>query len=81
MKKLLMIITFAMFASSASGYSCPALWKGLDYEISLAKKSGMSQSKIDEIRKLWDDGKQAHDDGDHSKSENLLNKCIEITKS
>tara|TARA_B100000989_G_scaffold244034_1_gene191077 strand:- start:169 stop:312 length:144 start_codon:yes stop_codon:yes gene_type:complete len=47
-----MIITFAMFASSASGYSCPALWKGLDYEISLAKKSGMSQSKIDEIRKL-----------------------------
>ena len=81
MKKLLMIITFAMFTSSALGYSCPALWEELDYEISLAKKSGMSQSKIDEIRKLWDDRKQAHDDGDHSKSENLLNKDLELIKS
>ena len=76
-----MIITFAMFTSSASCHSCPASWKELDYEISLAKKSGMSQSKIDEIQKLWDDGKQAYDDGDHSKSENLLNKDLELIKS
>ena len=29
-----MIITLAMFTSSALGYSCPALWEELDYEIS-----------------------------------------------
>ena len=81
MKKLIMIITFAMFMSAALGYSCPALWEELDYEISLVKKSGMSQSKIDEIRKLRDDEKQAHDDVDHSKSENLLNKDLELIKS
>ena len=53
----------------------------IKFEISVAKKSGMSQSKIDEIRKLRDDGKQAHDDVDHSKSENLLNKDLELIKS
>ena len=80
MKKLIMIITLAMFTSSALGYSCPALWEELDYEISLAKKSGMSQAKIDEVQKLRDDGKKAHDEGNHGKSEDLLNKGLDLIK-
>ena len=66
--------------SSVFAYSCPALWAELDYEIKLAKESGMSEEKIEEIQKLRDDGKKAHDDGDHGKSEDLLNKGLELIK-
>jgi len=41
----------------------------------------MSSDKIDIIQKLRDSGKQAHDDGDHAKSEILLNEALILIKS
>ena len=38
-------------------------------------------SKIEEAQKLRDAGMAAHDAGDHSKSEELLNKALELFKS
>tara|TARA_B100000674_G_scaffold403497_1_gene349656 strand:+ start:210 stop:386 length:177 start_codon:yes stop_codon:yes gene_type:complete len=57
------------------------LWEELDYEINSAKNSGMSLDKIEKIQKLRDDGVKAHDDGNHEKSEKLLNKALEMIKS
>ena len=53
----------------------------LDSEIKIAKESGMSSDKVDIIQKLRDSGKQAHDDGDHAKSEILLNEALILIKS
>ena len=81
MKKTIITLILTLMTSSAFAYSCPALWAELDYEIKLAKESGMSDEKIEKIQKLRDDGKKAHDDGNHSLSEELLNKGLELVKS
>jgi len=74
MRKILLIFLMVLFTSNAFSYSCPMLWEELDYEISLAKNSGMSLEKIEQIQKLRDEGVKAHDDGKHEKSEDILNK-------
>ena len=81
MKKTIITLILTLMTSSVFAYSCPALWSELDYEFNLAKNSGMSEEKIKEIQKLRDDGKKAHDDGNHSLSEELLNKGLELVKS
>ena len=68
MKKILLSILFAMFVSSAFAGSCPMMAKNID-------------AKIEEAQKLRDAGMAAHDAGDHSKSEELLNKALELFKS
>ena len=52
-------------SNSAFAGSCPMLWGEID-------------SKIGEIKKLRDAGKKAHDNGDHAKSEELLNKALSM---
>ena len=37
--------------------------------------------KIEEIQKMRDAGMKAHEAGDHAKSEELLNKALELIKS
>ena len=59
---------FAMFFSSAFAGSCPMISKNID-------------AKIEEAQKLRDAGMKAHDSGDHAKSEELLNKALELFKS
>ena len=81
MKNILLIVIFVFFSTKVFSYSCPMLWEELDYEINLAKNSGISSKKIDEIQKLRNDGVKAHDEGDHEKSEELLNKALEMIKS
>ena len=81
MKNILLTIVFILFSTKAISYSCPMLWEELDYEINSAKNSGMSLKKIKIIQKLRDDGVKAHDDGNHEKSEELLNKALEMIKS
>ena len=81
MKKIFLSLVFVMFASSAFAVSCPMLWGELDSEIKIAKQSGTSSDKIDLIQKIRDSGKKAHDDGDHAKSEILLNEALELIKS
>jgi len=38
-------------------------------------------SKIQKVQELRDAGMKAHDAGDHAKSEDLLNKAMELFKS
>tara|TARA_Y100000817_G_scaffold205499_1_gene161077 strand:- start:151 stop:324 length:174 start_codon:yes stop_codon:yes gene_type:complete len=54
-----------MFTSSAYAGSCPMLWGKID-------------SKLAEVQKLRDAGKKAHDEGDHAKSEKLLNEALAL---
>ena len=68
MKKIILSILFLMFVSSAYAGSCPMMAKNID-------------SKIEEAQKLRDAGMKAHTDGDHAKSEELLNKALELFKS
>ena len=81
MKNILLIFVLILFSTKAFSYSCPMLWEELDYEIKLAKNSGISLEKIEKIQKLRDDGVKAHDDGNHERSEELLNKALEMIKS
>ena len=68
MKKFLILLTLVFFSSSAYAGSCPMIAKTLD-------------SKIEEASKMRDAGMKAHDAGDHAKSEELLNKAMELFKS
>ena len=68
MKKILIILTFILFTGSAYAGSCPMMAKNLN-------------SKIEEAQKMRDAGMKAHETGDHAKSEELLNKAMELFKS
>ena len=57
-----------IFAGAAQAGSCPMMAKNLD-------------SKIEEAQKMRDAGVKAHEAGDHAKSEELLNKALELFKS
>ncbi len=67
MKRLTLILSFLIFTSSAFAGSCPMMAKGVD-------------AKIAEAQKLRDAGMKAHDSGDHAKSEELLDKALELFK-
>ena len=68
MKKFLIITMLVLYTGSAYAGSCPMMAKNLD-------------SKIEEAQKMRDAGVKAHEAGDHAKSEELLNKALELFKS
>ena len=68
MKKIVMTLFLVLFTSSVYAGSCPMMAKNLD-------------DKIAEAQILRDQGMAAHDAGDHAKSEELLNKALELFKS
>ena len=68
MKQFLILSILVLFSSSAYSVSCPMMAKNLD-------------SKIEEAQKMRDAGMKAHEAGDHAKSEELLNKALELFKS
>ena len=65
MKKLLLTLIFVSISNLSYAGSCPMLWAEID-------------SKLNEIQKLRDAGKNAHSDGDHAKSEELLKKALSM---
>ena len=65
MKKLLITITLVLFSSSAFAGSC-------------LKLVGKVDEKIQQAMELRDAGKKAHDEGDHAKSEKLLNEALAL---
>ena len=68
MKKFLIITMLVLFTGSAYAGSCPMMAKNLD-------------SKIKEAQKMRDAGIKAHEAGNHAKSEELLNKAMDLFKS
>ena len=68
MKNILLVLTLVVFSSSAFAGSCPMM-------------AGKVKSKIEQAQKLHDAGMKAHSDGNHGKSEELLNKALDLFKS
>ena len=68
MKKFIILSILVLFTSSAFAGSCPMFAKNLD-------------SKIEQVQKMRDAGMKAHEAGNHAKSEELLNKAMELFKS
>ena len=68
MKKIAITLFLVLFTSSAYAGSCPMMAKSLD-------------DKIIGAQTLRDQGMAAHNAGDHAKSEELLNKAMELFKS
>ena len=67
MKQSIILLTLVLFSSSAYAGSCPMMAKKLE-------------NKIEEVVKMHDEGMKAHKAGDHAKSEELLNKALEMFK-
>ena len=68
MKNIFVALILLTFSSSAFAGSCPMM-------------AGEVKSKIEQAQKLHDAGMKAHSDGDHGKSEELLNKALGLFKS
>ena len=68
MKHIIILLTLILFTSSAYAGSCPMMAKKLD-------------SKIESAQTLRNAGMKAHEAGDHAKSEELMNKAMELFKS
>ena len=68
MKNILVALALIFFSTSAFAGSCPMM-------------AGKVKSKIEQAQKLHDAGMKAHSDGDHSKSEELLNEALDLFKS
>ena len=68
MNKIIIVLTLVLFTSSAYAGSCPMMAMKLD-------------GKIEQAQKMRDAGMKAHEAGDHAKSEELLNKALDLFKS
>ena len=68
MRNILVALLLIIFSTSAFAGSCPMM-------------AGKLKSKIEQAQQLHDDGIKAHSDGDHGKSEELLNKALDLFKS
>ena len=68
MKKLVITAVLVLFSSSAFAGSCLNMAQTLD-------------NKIEQVQKLRDDAMQAHDNGDHAKSEELFAMAMILFKS
>ena len=77
MKKHLLTICFVLVNSYSYAGSCPMLWNKVDSEISNVSDESL-KAKIQELR---DAGENAHSNGDHLKSEKLLNEALDLINS
>ena len=68
MKKLILTLCLVLFTSASFAGSCPMMAKNID-------------DKIKKAQELRDQGMDAHKAGDHAKSEELLNKALDLFKS
>ena len=67
MKKIILTSIFLVLTNTAFAGSCPMMANSVN-------------SKIEEAQKLRDAGLNAHENGDHAKSEELLNKALDLFK-
>ena len=65
------------FASNlAHAGSCPLLMKEIDQLIEQSKQ--LSKEQLAEIKQLRQQGEEAHNQGDHKESEDLLKQALEL---
>ena len=77
MKKYLLSLCFVLITSASFAGSCPMLWGKVDVKINDITDENL-KLKVQELR---DEGEKAHSDGDHSKSEKLLNEALDLISS
>ena len=77
MKKLFISIYLILISNVAFAGSCPMLWGKIDSSINNVADKEL-KVKIQELR---DAGETAYSNGDHSKSETLLNEAISLINS
>ena len=77
MKKLFISIYLILISNVAFAGSCPMLWGKIDSSVNNVADKEL-KVKIQELR---DAGEKAHSNGDHSKSEKLLNEAISLINS
>ena len=77
MRKLFITIYLVWISNVAFAGSCPMLWGKIDSSINNVADKEL-KVKIQELR---DAGEKAHSNGDHSKSEKLLNEAISLINS
>ena len=66
-----------IFASNlAYSGSCPLLMKEIDQLIEQSKQ--LSKEQLAEIKQLRQQGEEAHNQGDHKESEDLLKQALEL---
>ena len=68
MKKIMLTLCLVLFVSSAYAGSCPMLAKNIE-------------DKLKKVQELKDQGMDAHKNGDHAKSEKLLNEALALFKN
>ena len=74
MKKILISIYLILISNVAFAGSCPMLWGKIDSNINNVTDEDL-KVKIQELR---DAGEKAHSNGDHAKSEKLLNEALDL---
>ena len=67
MKKIILILALLGFSTTSFAGSCPMM-------------ANKVEKKIETAKKLHADGLKAHQNGDHRKSEELLNKALDLFK-
>ena len=68
MKNILVSLALIIFTTSAFAGSCPMM-------------AGKLKTKIEQAQQHHDAGMKAHSEGNHGKSEELLNKALDLFKS
>ena len=78
MIRIFIIFSFLfLFSNQAYAGLCPILWGKIDKKLD----SINDENLIKQVKQLRIDGEKAHSDGDHSKSENLLNKALNLIEN
>jgi hypothetical protein len=74
--KLFAAMVLVAFSSAAFAHSCPVLMSEIDEALAdPATEQRLSEEQLSKVRKLREQGEQAHLDGEHTKSMELLSRA------
>lgn len=76
MKHILLAVALAAFAAPAFANQCPALMAKIDEAVAAA--ADLDQATKDQVMALYEEGKAAHEAGDHPASEAKLNEALAL---
>ncbi|MCC5884447.1 MAG: hypothetical protein JJU25_17665 [Halomonas sp.] len=78
-RKLLAAVAFFILASPAWAATCPMLMGEIDEALEdEALVAQLSEGELEQVRELREEGEQAHEAGDHARSEDLLHQAKAI---
>ncbi|EWH01664.1 hypothetical protein [Halomonas sp. BC04] len=79
MKKLFAALVLLAFVSPAWAATCPMLMGEIDEALADdAKVAQLSETELEQVNQLRQEGEEAHNAGDHARSEEMLNEAKEI---